>query len=217
MIIVIIIIILAILFMAYYFLFARKLHSSKYITRNNRDGNFDKLMIVAHPDDELIFGGRALLQEPGWKVVCVTGATRKSNNKLESATENVRGQEFINVMDALNCAYEIWDFESFLYNANWDENILLQNLYQVISEKNYKKIVTHSLHGEYGHVQHIRISELVHALKPDNLWVFDYDLSLKNPFLERINELLKLYPTQKKIIEKHQKDIMHQTYRHCVL
>jgi hypothetical protein len=32
----------------------------------------DKLMIVAHSDDETIFGAHALLSSPGWMVVCAT-------------------------------------------------------------------------------------------------------------------------------------------------
>ncbi|HDR7646817.1 TPA: PIG-L family deacetylase [Bacillus mycoides] len=32
----------------------------------------DKLMIVAHPDDESIFWGAALINENGWKVICLT-------------------------------------------------------------------------------------------------------------------------------------------------
>jgi mannosyltransferase OCH1-like enzyme len=37
-----------------------------------KNENYDKLMVVAHPDDELLFGGLAILREPGWKVICIT-------------------------------------------------------------------------------------------------------------------------------------------------
>ena len=33
---------------------------------------FNKVMIVAHPDDELIFGGAELIQNKGYKVICIT-------------------------------------------------------------------------------------------------------------------------------------------------
>ena len=41
--------------------------------------NVDKLMIVAHRDDETIFGGNELLSEKGWKVIAVEPANELRN------------------------------------------------------------------------------------------------------------------------------------------
>ena len=58
------------------------------------------LMIVAHPDDELVFGGAELIKYGIlYKVVCIS----YKNNKI-------RAKEFENVMTQLNVSsYEMWD------------------------------------------------------------------------------------------------------------
>jgi len=52
----------------------------------------DKLLIVAHPDDELLWGGMNILSEPGWFVVCATNA----NNSVRS-TEFYKSMSYANV------------------------------------------------------------------------------------------------------------------------
>lgn len=204
------IILSAIIFIIFYYLFFRNLYSSGYKIVNNKN-NYNKLMIVAHPDDELIFGGRELIAESGWKVVCITCGSLLSNNKLRPCSNNIRKKEFKNVMDNLNCSYEIWDYEDSLFNDKWNETLLSNDLFKIINEKPYQKIVTHNLDGEYGHVQHKKISKLVHDLKPNNLYVFGYDTKQINPYLNKLYSLLKLYSSQKKIIKKYNKYIVHQT------
>ena len=74
------------------------------------------LMIVAHPDDELVFGGAELIKYGTlYKVVCIS----YKNNKI-------RSKEFENVMTQLNVSsYEMWDFKDSLqdYIHTLDENI----------------------------------------------------------------------------------------------
>ena len=60
-----------------------------------------KLMLVAHPDDELIFGGQELLESGGWKVIALT-----NGDSLE------RRLEFKKVMAAVGADYEIWNCEN---------------------------------------------------------------------------------------------------------
>jgi len=173
-------------------------------------------MIVAHPDDELIFGGKELLKEKGWKVICITNGTQKSNNIFSfksNINTNTRSDEFIMVMNKLNYAYEIWDFEDNYFNNNWNKLLLVQQLLNVFYGRNYKKIVTHNLNGEYGHKQHKKISEIIHKLKPNNLYVFDFKETEINPYIDELNELLYLYKSQKQIIQKYYKYIVHQSIK----
>ena len=196
----------------YLFLRKRTLYSSDqiFIGTNNEPQN---LMIVAHPDDELIFGGRELLNKNNWKVVCITNGTSKAQDKFTLDKTN-RKKEFINIMNFLKCSYEIWDYEDNLFNANWNTELLLNNLKRVINEKDYQMILTHNLQGEYGHVQHIMVSKLVHQLKPKNLYVFDHDEKQKNSDCDLLCKLgRKFYSSQVDIITKHYKDIMHQSIK----
>jgi hypothetical protein len=174
-------------------------------------------MIVAHPDDELIFGGKELLSEPGWLVICITNGSTKSGNLFSRGNAKTRITEFITVMNTLKCKYQMWDYEDNRFNANWNTESLITSLKKLFSENNFKKIVTHNLQGEYGHIQHKKISELVHSLKPANLYVFDYvNNSTKakyceiNPYLDSLKVVLLCYGTQKDIIDKYHTNIMYQ-------
>ena len=215
---VIVIIILAIVIICY-ILFFRKLYHSNSIVNGNLHIDANKLMIVAHPDDELIFGGKELLKEKGWKVICVTNGTNKSGNRFSFCTADSRKKEFISVMDTLGCAYEIWDFEDNGFNSNWDSKSMTEQLTKAINEKKYKMVVTHNLNGEYGHVQHKKLSLLVHKLKPYNLYVFGYvnnEILNNNPNLEpneyfnKLDKILSLYSTQESIVKKYYTNILYQ-------
>lgn len=122
--------------------------------------SIDKLMIVAHPDDESLFGGGALLKEKGWLVICVTNGDNE-----------MRRKEFESVMEYVGAEYEIWDYED-KWNGDFDRPELVKDLQRVIGLKQWKKIVTHNLDGEYGHTQHKALSEIVHNLVKTDLYVF---------------------------------------------
>nr|WBF70746.1 putative n-acetylglucosaminyl phosphatidylinositol deacetylase [Megavirus caiporensis] len=207
-----VIIIIIIICCAYYYLYLRKLYSSNYIIRGNIDIDADKLMIVAHPDDETIFGGRYLIENHGWKVVCVTNASSKSNNKL-SLKKYDRTKDFIYIMDKLKCQYEIWDYEDNKFNANWNKNKFLTQIKNLFSEKKYKIILTHNLDGEYGHIQHKYISRLIHDINPKNLYVFHLNENQINPYYQKVMDLLKIYKCQNKIISKLNKYILYQSIK----
>ncbi|XWV26223.1 hypothetical protein QJ857_gp0853 [Tupanvirus soda lake] len=209
------------------FVFYRKLYHSDNIIEGNQYINANKLMIVAHPDDELIFGGKELLTENGWKVVCITNGSPKSENIFAlNYSPNRRLLEFINVMNTLGCQYEMWDYEDNGYNSNWDESSLLHKLNRLINEKKYKMILTHNLDGEYGHIQHKKVSELVHKLNPSNLYVFGYvdkkhigtnKYLQTNPYANQVKELLTLYSSQENTIHKYYVNIMYQSINKSIM
>lgn len=205
-----IIIIVVMILMVYYIIYHRTLHSGEFFIQGNNNQKIDKLMIVAHPDDELIFGGSELVKESGWKVVCVTNATWRSHNIFSPNLKKNRYQEFILVMNKLGHAYEIWDFEDNLFSANWNLNLLEKKLLQIINQQKYNKIVTHNLKGEYGHVQHKKISEIINNIKPANLYVFGYNENIYNEYTAQITQLLKIYHSQNNTIAMHYKWIVHQ-------
>lgn len=216
------IILLMIIIIVLYILYWRPLHSSSEIIQGNTEYPANKLMIVAHPDDELIFGGSELIENPGWKVVSITNATKKSMNRFSptrfSSTENFRKREFIEMMNKLKCQYEMWDYEDNYFNANWNENLILNQLNKLISEKNYEIILTHNLQGEYGHTQHKRVSQLVHQLANqmllNNLWVFNTDKNITNPYSSKIKELAGIYGSQNTVIDEHYEYIIHQSKKY---
>ncbi|MEM3062072.1 MAG: PIG-L family deacetylase [Nitrososphaerota archaeon] len=212
-----------IVMLVYYFLFLRKLHSTTLIIRGHpserykTDGNnhhiyhVNKLMVVAHPDDELIFGGAELFREDGWKVVCVTNATPHSGNIFSCVGGDIRRNEFISVMNFFKYPYEIWDFEDNYFSDNWNMQMLEFQLRRLFGERKYKKIVTHNLSGEYGHIQHKRLGNIIYQIGPENLHVFDYDESKINLYAHHIYKLSTIYKSQKKAFERYYKYIIHQS------
>lgn len=206
-----IIIIILILSIVWYYLYYRELYYSDKIITGNNHVKFDKLMIVAHPDDETIFGSRQLIEEPGWKVVCITNASNKSANQFSLINADTRINEFITIMTELDCAYEIWDYEDNGCNANWHKSII-DRLSTLVNNRKYNKIVTHNLDGEYGHVQHKKISQIIHKINPPNLYVFNKGTT-KNPYIDKINKLLSIYQSQKIAVEKFYEYVYYQNVK----
>ncbi|MFC5530799.1 PIG-L family deacetylase [Cohnella yongneupensis] len=157
----------------------------------------NQLMVVAHPDDESIFGGALLLREQGWKVICVTNGDNA-----------VRRREFKAATAFAQAEYEIWNYED-RYNGDFDRKKLSADIQRVLNETNYTKIVTHGLKGEYGHPQHIALSEVMHGLVKSNLYTFKLsDQILDLNLLLRKLKLLRCYRTQN--IETYNKYVIFE-------
>ncbi len=133
----------------------------------------DSIMIVAHPDDEILWGGSHLL-DGNYLVVCITAG----NN-------HTRAKELIKAMDVTNDKCLMLGFSDKTFNRrnNWkteDKNIE-DDLEKILSLKKWKVIVTHNPEGEYGHIHHIMTSRIVTDIykekykSNDNLYYFgDY-------------------------------------------
>jgi len=154
----------------------------------------NKLMVVAHPDDETLFGGGELLKHKGeYKVVC-----------LDYGNHLVRHKEFICAMEQLGVEkWEHWDGEPYKSSVSYNESILIPRLQRVLDEKDWEKVVTHNQGGEYGHYRHIGTHNVMARLVPDKLWIFD--TCSKEPLSEDIkqikDEVLKsCYLSQKQVL-----------------
>lgn len=154
----------------------------------------NKLMVVAHPDDETLFGGGELIRNMGeYKVVC-----------LDYGNHLVRHKEFICAMEMLGVTkWEHWDGEPYKSSTAYNESILIPRLERVLSEKNWEKVVTHNQGGEYGHYRHIGTHNVMCRLCPEKMWTFH---TCENTPLE--GEIKKLkgkvlsscYPSQKQVL-----------------
>ena len=124
------------------------------------------LMIVAHPDDEIIFGFPSLhninfVSEP--KVVSVTNADHPG-----------RSLEFQTCMKRLG----VQDYDMYNYKDEWDNSFentdIKERLQDLIFAGKYKQIITHNANGEYGHSQHKALNQIINQLVTDQeLWVFE--------------------------------------------
>jgi LmbE family N-acetylglucosaminyl deacetylase len=151
---------------------------------------YDKLMIVAHPDDEIIFGGASLLLESGWKVICVTNGDHP-----------IRAQEFRQAMNAVNAYYEIWNYNDKRY-GNFNESLPKQ-IKRSLQGTPFRKIVTHNRMGEYGHPQHKALSQIMMDLVEKNLFHFHRSsFVLSEDLWRRKLAVLRLYKSQMSVIKK---------------
>lgn len=121
----------------------------------------DKLLIVAHPDDEILWGGANLFAQPGWFVLCATNA----NNKIR-ASEFYRTMSYSNVtqflmLDTPDKYTEDEDESDKIFNGTQFEKIIHK-----LSKKHWKLVLTHNSQGEYGHEHHRSVHKLVKRFFP---------------------------------------------------
>jgi LmbE family N-acetylglucosaminyl deacetylase len=152
---------------------------------------YDKLMIVAHPDDESLWGGAQLIMSNGWKVVCCTNG----NNP-------VRRAEFEAVMEQTKSDFEMWNYGDSQF-VPLNEVPLKADLERVFFSQQWSKIVTHNAVGEYGHLHHVQIHNLVKQITPE-FWSFAFGGSyLSDEIWQKKLHLIGLHKSQKNICDEH--------------
>lgn len=170
----------------------------------------NRLMIVAHPDDETLWGGSDLINED-YLVVCITCGVNKT-----------RVKEFEKVMKQTNDEYIMLGYPDKTNGKrdDWEkcQDDLMKDLNDIINLKDWDVIVTHNPDGEYGHEHHKMTSQFVSELvsKKDKLLYFGryYSkdaISVVESNLPRlddatlnikVNQLLSVYKSQKFLEEK---------------
>lgn len=165
------------------------------------DKPYNKLLIVAHPDDETLWGYHQLKNSKDWKILCVTNA----NNIT-------RVSELKNIAIHFDTALEIWNYEDSPLHYNMHPQ-LYKDIAHEINKPNVKMVLTHNPLGEYGHIQHIKVSNVVLSVSKKPTYVFSYTPNHKSNQNEICN-LKKYYKSQDKIFESHcQKIIKNKIYR----
>jgi len=150
----------------------------------------DKIMIVAHPDDEALFGGAELLSHPEeYKVIAI-----------DEYHNDTRRREFLDSMRFIGIhEYEHWT--GFKGGEDYKREKLIYELLRVLRERDYKKIVTHNTNAEYGHPRHRACHDILNHLRPEILWQFDKGKDrLPEELLHKKRDLLKVYGSQKEVV-----------------
>ena len=156
----------------------------------------NKLMIVAHPDDEMLWGGAHLIEDD-YLVVCVTCGVVK-----------IRVNEFVNVMHATNDEYIMLGYPDKTNGQRdtWDDwrDKIAKDIDDIINLKDWDVIVTHNPDGEYGHQHHKMTSQIVTNVlsDKDKLYYFGRYHSKKTitPYLNSMSPINDKYLKQKKHI-----------------
>lgn len=187
-----------------------------------------KLMIVAHPDDETLWGG-GHLSEGGWFVICLTNGDNKTRSK-----------EFYEAITSLNAKGIILSYPD-LTNGKRDswssvKNQMLKTLSDIVRYKDWSMITTHNPEGEYGHIHHKMTSAYTTTItkelqKIDQLYYFgtfygshyhkplpsDLESNLSQSAIDQKQKALKLYTSQyKNISSKWSEMIPHEHWRKAI-
>lgn len=171
--------------------------------------DYQNIMIVAHPDDETIWGGMHLLKDK-YFVVCLTNG----NN-------DIRSKEFFDVMDKTPGQGIMLNYPDKTNGKrdDWKSSYskIEDDLNYLLSLKSFKTIVTHNPKGEYGHQHHKMTSAIVTSIAKDlnvtdNLNYFGRYYRKTNPILpmeytydedslKQKLELTKNYSSQMKVCQ----------------
>jgi LmbE family N-acetylglucosaminyl deacetylase len=176
------------------------------------------LMIVAHPDDELLWGYGELKKSPGkWKVVSITNGDNQT-----------RSNSFKKLMKQIGIGeYEIWSFKDTPSRKYAMPTVLKQTLIQLIMSKSWKKIITHNKEGEYGHVQHsalgrfipdaVRCLKDIGAVKKIKLGYFSFNRKSipKKNIIFKYNTLNTIYQDQQVIFAGKEGPLLHDMLQHA--
>lgn len=129
-------------------------------------------IIVAHPDDEVLWAGGFILSHPSWRyfTVCLCRGSDKD-----------RAPRFYKSLKILKSEGIMGDLEDGPEQIPQDEKDVERAISQLLPNTHYDLIITHSPLGEYTrHVRHEEVSKAVIKLwstgkiSTYELWVFAY-------------------------------------------
>ncbi|MBO7394506.1 MAG: PIG-L family deacetylase [Ruminococcus sp.] len=171
----------------------------------------DKLMIVAHPDDETLWGGAHLL-DGGWLVVSLTHGsdTVRSAEFREAVTAGGNTPLMLDYPDKVNLRRDGWDEVSGGIEAD---------ITTLLELRDWQTVATHNPAGEYGHIHHkltnALVTEAFAARGSGTLYCFgSYHSAKRLPEYEgeltpvaedrlaRKCEICNLYRSQKRTVDK---------------
>ncbi len=144
------------------------------------------VMVVAHPDDETLFGAGIILQNPAadWTVICCS----------VPRIDPIRAMKFYDACEALGARGIVLPF------GEGGPHLPLEQV-ELLNLDKYDVIVTHNARGEYGHRHHIDVhNEIVKRYASKPCFFFGsgteghgYFITLSDDELQRKRQALECY------------------------
>lgn len=130
------------------------------------------LVLVAHPDDETLFAGAAMLARPDveWEVLCLTYTDfHERGQELAEALQALRHLKVDVRGGCLGMADDGWPPTPRWYS------VALSVVHTATAGQIWDVVLTHSAKGEYGHPHHIAVNSIArHLWTRDRIWEFRY-------------------------------------------
>lgn len=174
-----------------------------------------KLMIVAHPDDETIWGGSHLLKGH-YLVVCLTNGNNEKRKK-----------EFMRIMKETHNQGLMFDYPDKT-NGQRDKWLhvkqkIKKDITYILNKKAWAMVVTHNPLGEYGHIHHRLTSQIVSIEATNqNLYYFGKYYKkkhvphalkkIKQKNYDKKMQLIQKYASQKKVMEHLDHMMNHENW-----
>ncbi len=160
-------------------------------------------IIVAHPDDEILWAGGTILSNTQWKcfIICLS----RKNDKDRST-------KFYKVLEILHAKGIMGDLDDSpnqkpLYGVDVEESIL-----DLLPKKSFDLVISHNPTGEYTkHLRHEEISKAVIMLWnkgkiiTNQLWTFAYEDGNKAYFPKAIDDASYFETLPNEILDKKYK------------
>ena len=163
------------------------------------------LMLVAHPDDEALFGFHDLFYN-NVTVICFTNGThprRRAEFECSARTLNFRGH-MLNYRDSEGGTLRIDSWKNIS-----DETFYRNEVRPLFKDESYDIVVSHDANGEYGHIQHKRVHSIArytaNALRiPFATFRERWDLNYTKELVEAKHRLVPaIYPSQEGAIRQY--------------
>ena len=166
-------------------------------------------IIVAHPDDEILWAGGIILNNPQWNYF-ITSLCRKND-------EN-RSSKFFTVLKILNAQGTMGNLDDEPEQKPLNAVEVEQKILDLLPKKNFDLIITHSPFGEYTkHLRHEEVGKAVIMLwnkgkmTTNQLWAFAYEDGDKKYFPKAIENTSYFERLKKGIWTKKYK-LITETY-----
>jgi len=164
-------------------------------------------LLLAHPDDEVIFGWAVL--KGAKRIICCSNDL----NNPERAWCKDRNKALLEIGNLVGAEVVCLDNNSEFYRLptrNGDLNSFVNNVMNVVNmivgDYHDNLIFTHNSWGEYGHLDHILVNQIAHLTKYD---LITSDITLDAGWFEVDNNLIG----RKNFISNHTIDL--DFYNRC--
>ena len=176
---------------------------------------YQNVMIVAHPDDEILWGGANLIKN-NYFVVCLTnGYNFKRANDFRKVLKFTSNMGIIlNYPDLIDSVKDDWKLV---------QKGILKDLFTILNYKNWHKIVTHGPDGTTGHYHHKKTCEFVTKIvkqlnRYNNLYYFSkfYKKNQIPKNLSRISDDELKYKIKEVLLYKSVKKQIYRFWFHMI-
>ncbi|KAL0212836.1 hypothetical protein RCL1_006462 [Eukaryota sp. TZLM3-RCL] len=141
------------------------------MARTSHFKSLSTLLVVAHPDDELLFFGPTLLQNKApLHILCLSSGSFSGLEHSEDLA-NQRKSEFITALHSLGISsdsFTIVDDFRLRDGSSWNLNHVTPIVRRALSKTQAKRVITFDRKGVSGHKNHVSVYEACNKIHKES-------------------------------------------------